>query len=126
MDTQNNASNVEQVVPQNENKVPENAKGGKMLFVILSYLGPLVVVSFLIKKEDPFIKFHIKQGLVLLSIEIILCILGSMLMMESLWPLYKIINLALFVLIVIGIVNVVQDKQKELPFVGKFSEYFPV
>jgi uncharacterized membrane protein len=113
MDTQNNVK---------QEQTP--AKNDKTLFGVLSYIGPLVIISLLVKKVDPFIKFHIKQGLVLLSIEIILYILGYMLW--SLWPLYNLLNLVLLILSIIGIMNVVQNKEKELPLVGGLASYFPV
>src|SRR5947209_7437510 len=38
---------------------------------ILAYLGILLLVPYLMAKNDPFVKFHLKQGLVLLILEII-------------------------------------------------------
>jgi|SRR6185436_16634199 len=95
----------------------------KTLMGILCYLGPLVIISYLVAKEDPFVKFHIKQGLVLFVIDVILWALMPMFM----WPLYtlvRLINLALLVLAIIGIVNVVQKKQTPLPVIGGLSRYF--
>lgn len=89
---------------------------------IIAYIGPLVVISYLVSKDDPFVKFHIKQGLVLLVINIAAWLVASMF-----WPLYILypfVNLAILLLVVIGIVNVVNDREKELPIVGKFSKYF--
>jgi len=108
----------------NNNVEQHPAKNDRVLFGVLSYLGPLVIVSLLVKKNDPFIKFHIKQGLVLLSIEVIVWVLSSM--MWSLWPLLNIINLAVLVLSIVGIVNVVQGKENKLPLVGDFAHYFHV
>jgi uncharacterized membrane protein len=113
-----------------ENKVEapvpaKDTKGNNKLFGVLAYLGPLVIVSYLVKKDDSFVKFHIKQGLILLAIQIILWVVGSMLM-PSLWQLYRLVDLAVVILAIIGIVNVIQDKEKELPLVGKFSEYFSI
>lgn len=104
---------------------PAQVSGGeKNIFMgILSYLGPLVIISYLTSKDDPFVKFHVKQGLVLLVIEVAIWFL-SMLLMYSLWPLIKILNLATVVLAIIGIVNVVNGKEKELPVVGKYSSRF--
>ena len=48
---------------------------------ILCYLGPLVLVPFLTKKEDPFVAFHVKQGLVLFALEVILWLISSYLYM---------------------------------------------
>lgn len=86
---------------------------------VLSYLGPLVIIPFLIEKNDPFVKFHIKQGVVLLMIEIILWL--GMNILPLMIPVYGILQLGVFILIIIGIINVVQNKEKELPIVGSFA-----
>lgn len=98
------------------------------LMGVLSYLGPLVIISFIVAKDDPFVKFHIKQGLVLFVIEIALWVLTSFFFMAmyQFWMIYNLINLALIVFTVIGIVNVVQGKEKELPFLGQFAKHFPI
>lgn len=95
------------------------------LMGVFAYLGPLIVVSFLVAKDDPFVKFHIKQGLVLVCIEIILSFLmpGNM-MMWSFWSFYGLIKFMIGVLIVLGIINVVQKKERELPFIGSLASYF--
>lgn len=92
-----------------------------MVMGILAYIGPLVILSFLLAKDDPFVKFHIKQGAVLFVIEIAAWVISMMI-----WPLaifMTIVNLGVFVLAILGIVNVVKGVEKELPIVGKFSKY---
>ena len=96
-----------------------------ILMAILSYLGPLVIVSYLTAKEDPFVRFHIKQGLVLFVIEAAVWVVGSMLMYQF-WMFVNIINLGTLVLSIVGIVNAVQGQEKELPLVGQFSKHFPI
>jgi uncharacterized membrane protein len=39
------------------------------------------------------------------------------------WFLMNIVQLALLILSIVGIVNVVQKKEKELPFVGSFAKH---
>ncbi len=85
----------------------------------LSYLGPLVVIPYLIKKENPFVMFHIKQGLLLLIPYLVLWLVGGM--MYSLMGVFDIIKLILVVFSVIGVVNATQSKEKELPLIGKFA-----
>ena len=101
----------------------EHVSDNKKLFGILSYLGPLVIIPLLLEKNNHFIKFHMKQGLVLLIIEIILSIFGGM-RWSMLSPIYDIIHLALLILIILGIINVIQEKEKELPIVGGLARYF--
>jgi len=92
----------------------------------LAYLGPLIIVSYLVAKDNPFVKFHIKQGLVLFIAEVILWILSSYfwVMFYQFWMLYQLINLGILVLIVLGIINVVQGKEAELPLVGSLAKNF--
>ncbi len=110
--------------PVQNNQPPLNAENNRTLMGILSYLGPLVIVALILGKHDPFVKFHTKQGLVVLSLEVIVWILSSI--MWPLWMLFNIINLAAIILSIIGIVNVVQGKEKELPLVGGLARHFPV
>jgi uncharacterized membrane protein len=99
-----------------------NAGGGKnTLMAILAYVGPFILVSYLTAKDDPFVKFHIKQGLVLVVIELIVWILIRM--FWTLWPL-QIVNLLVLVLSILGIINAAQGKEKALPVVGGYSEHF--
>ena len=91
---------------------------------ILSYIGPLVIVSYLSAKDDPFVKFHIKQGFVLLAIEVAVWVLGAL--WWPFWPLWNLINLATLILSIIGIVHASKGVEKELPWVGKWSKNVPI
>ncbi len=104
--------------PQMHQPKPEH----KTLMGVLAYLGILIIIPFLMAKDDPFVKFHIKQGLLLVIVEISIWILGSM--MWQLWMLLNLVNLAALVLAIVGIVNVIQGNQKELPLIGSFSKHF--
>lgn len=101
-----------------------NADNNNVIMGVLAYLGPLVAVSYFIAKDNPFVKFHIKQGLVLFVIEVAVWFVGMMLW--QLWMLLNLINLAVLILAIIGIVNVTQGKEKELPVIGGYSRYFKI
>ena len=92
------------------------------VMAILAYIGPLVIISYLVAKDDPFVKFHIKQGLILLTIDVVLWVFGTF--FWSLWMLWKFVDLALLVLAVIGMVNAANHREKELPLVGSFAHNF--
>lgn len=113
MDSQNQAP-----VTQNQPTAPEK----NLFLAICAYIGPLVILSFLFGKENAFVKFHTKQGLVLFSIEVILWLFGTM--FYSVWGLVHLVNLFIFVLSIVGIVNVVGKKEKELPLIGHLSKNF--
>lgn len=121
--TQNNPTPM-QPKPAQNNQPAQNPANNRTLMGILAYLGPLVIVALILGKHDPFVKFHVKQGLVVLCLEAIVWILSSI--MWPLWMLLSLINLAAIILSVVGIVNVVQGKEKELPLVGSLARHFPV
>lgn len=114
--------------PTNNNTPANNpanlAEKNNMVMAILAYIGPLVIVSFLVAKNDPFVKFHIKQGLVLLVIEVAVWILGMIFYMF--WPILNLVNFATFIFAIVGIIRVTQGKEMQLPLVGKYSSYFKI
>jgi len=116
MDTNNN-----QPVSAGQSPIKGPNINNNTLFGVLAYLGPLVLVSFYLGKDSPFVKFHVKQGAVVFSLEIIVWLLSSM---WSLWMIINLLNLVTLVLSIIGIINVVQKKEIPLPAVGGFSKYF--
>lgn len=118
MDTGN-----EQSAPQEEKKTPETADN-KTLMSILAYLGPLVFVSYFFAKEQPFVKFHIGQGMVLFVIEAAAWVVGML--FWGLFFIVKLIHFAALIFSAIGIVHVLQGKEAELPLIGKYSKYFPL
>ncbi len=95
-----------------------------VVMAVLAYLGLLVLIPLLVSKDDSFVKFHIKQGLVLLVIEAASWILPSIFF--PLFFIFMIIRLVVFILAIIGIIHAVKGEQKELPIVGSFSSYFPI
>jgi len=107
-----------------ENTDQKGSMSSNTLMGILSYIGPLVIISYLAAKDDPFVKFHIRQGLVLLVIEVVVWILGMILW--PLWFLLNVINIVVLVLAIIGIVNVTKNQQKNLPLVGSYARYFNI
>ncbi|HOX21769.1 MAG TPA: hypothetical protein PKZ02_02235 [Candidatus Paceibacterota bacterium] len=80
-------------------------------------------------KKDPYVKYHVKQGLALLVLGVIVWIINSIL--YQIFPYYSwyiarmiswILNLGVFVLFVIGVMNALGNKEKPLPLIGKFAE----
>ncbi|MDB5244476.1 MAG: hypothetical protein JWN18_346 [Parcubacteria group bacterium] len=98
------------------------------LMAALAYLGILVIIPYLAAKDDSFVKFHIKQGLVLLVIEAVVWVLGTIFWGYGMmfWALIRIINLGTLIISIIGIVNAVQGNEKELPLVGQYGRNFNI
>ena len=96
---------------------------------ILGYLSWLVIVPIFAAPKSKFARFHANQGLVLAITEIawwiVQGILTSILYSIS-WRLgfissiLSLVNIAFLILTIIGIVNAVNGRAKELPIIGKF------
>ncbi len=102
-----------------------NSADNKNLMAILAYIGPLVIVSYLSAKDDSFVKYHIKQGLVLFGLEIAVPLLMSIVSWQF-YMLWNIWNLATIVLSVLGIINVTHGREKELPLIGSFAKMIKI
>jgi uncharacterized membrane protein len=121
-------------MPPQPNQVPPAApvppvapqpagQSNNTLMAILSYLGILIIVPFLTDaKNDPFVKFHIKQGLVLIISWVVGMFIGVIPVLGwILAPLFTIFNV---VCLIIGIINASSGKQKELPLIGTIAKNF--
>ena len=95
-------------------------KQGKVC-AILSYLLIGVIWYFADEKmgKNSFVKFHVKQALVLLILSLGGMILMNMLFLFWLIPLY---NIVVLVFAVIGIINANNGEKKELPLIGQFAK----
>lgn len=105
----------------------QNNRDNKLM-AALAYLGILVAVPFFMEKKSEFVRYHVGQGMTLIVLEIVYGIAYQFLMVTVLlvsWRLYFIVRIvgcvAFFfpVLAVVGIINVVNGNEKELPVIGK-------
>jgi len=97
---------------------------------VLSYFGLLVLIPLLAVKDSRFARFHANQGLVLFLCEvglvIVLSILQAILLAIS-WRLGFLVTILwllmipLAVVAIIGILNAINGKAKELPVIGKIK-----
>jgi uncharacterized membrane protein len=105
-----------------------DAIGDGKLYAILGYILPFLfflpmVIDSL--KGNAFARFHANQQLILLILWIgVQFVLGNVLYMVlgmGAYALMPILNLAILVLAIMGIVHAAQGQMKELPVVGKFK-----
>lgn len=96
---------------------PADASANKVMS-ILAYLGILVLIPLFAAKESKFSRFHVNQGLILLLISVVLFVVGKII--PSLNAIIWILNIGVFVLAIMGIINAAKGEAKELPLVGKF------
>lgn len=104
---------------------PTGSKGKNVGMAVICYLGILVLIPLLTDaKNDSFVKFHIKQGLVLLILEVIVSIFWVIPVLG--WILGAIGSAILLVLTIMGIVNSASGKEEKLPLVGQYAENFKI
>lgn len=91
---------------------------------ILSYLGFLCLIPYFTEKENKFVIYHAKQGLNLFICEVIVALAIS-LVSTILWRigslLGDILGIVAFAFSVLGIINVLNGKAKELPLINKIK-----
>ena len=110
------------------NKPATSANSNDTLMGVLAYLGFLVLIPIFAAKDSKFARFHANQGLILCILGLIwwvlLMIIGNMPYMAILAFIYRLLEfgggILLFILMVLGIINVAKGEEKELPVIGKF------
>lgn len=107
------------------------------VMAILSYFGILVFIPIFAAKDSKFARYHANQGLTLFIalfgwwiVDYILTMLLRSLLWRGLglWEIYSLCGMVLnlvyivfTVLAVIGIINALNGKAKELPVIGKYK-----
>ena len=97
------------------------------IFAALSYISLLFIIPWIIKKEDEFVMYHVKQGVALFLAEaivwIILWFLETLLItifsfgaLTLISVLYKLAWLFFAALSIIGIYYAIKGKKKSLPW----------
>lgn len=103
----------------NDNKTTKT-KGKNIGMAVVAYI--LFFIPFFTKsKDDPFVKYHVKQGLILFIVSFIAMIISRMPIIGLFFWLF---NIAIFIWLILGIMNAAQGKEKPLPFIGQFAEKF--
>ncbi len=106
--------------PQQGAHSPQTPKHNTLMAVLayILFFIPLLTDA----KNDPFVKFHVKQGLILF----IACLASGIIVRMPVigWMLMVPLNLFLFILWIIGVLNALGGKQKHLPLIGQYGDKF--
>lgn len=92
------------------------------LIAALSYLGILVLIPLLfVGKDDPFVKFHARQGLVILLAYIITAIAVSWIPVlgNLVWLIIAIAN-------IVALVQALMGKWWKIPVIGDLAAKFKI
>ncbi len=82
------------------------------------FLIPLLTES----KDDPFVKFHLKQAITLVIFSVSAWIVSSVVPVIGWFIIGPVTSLLFLVFWVMGVVNAINKQQKELPLIGKYAE----
>jgi uncharacterized membrane protein len=99
-------------------KVPGTVNNN--LYAILSYLWIFCLIPVLMKKDDEFVRFHAKQGLVLFILEMAVAIIGIIPLLGSF--IYVLGILICVILSIIGIIQVLMGNKWKIPVVNEWAE----
>ena len=97
-----------------------SSSSNDMWMGILSYLGVLALIPYLVKDQTEFVHSHAVRGMNLLLLEVIAWIAVGIFSWVPVLNdiLSSLVGLASFVLSLIGIINVANHDNKDLPFIG--------
>ncbi len=101
---------------------PADIEANKVLS-LLSYLGILWLIPLLAAPNSRFARFHTNQGLILWIANLIVGVAGGLLAIIPIlgWLVALALSIIMLVLMIIGIVNAVQGRAKQLPIIGKYT-----
>ena len=89
------------------------------LYNILAYVGLLFLVGLIAAPNEPDVKFHVNQGLVLFLLEVAIGIISIIPILG--WIIGFVGSIFCLVLAIMGIINASKGIQKELPLIGKIQ-----
>ncbi len=90
------------------------------VWAMLSYLGPFCLWSAMKSKEDEFVRFHAKQGIVLFIIELVVWSLSAIPLIGAFFVIIG--KLFLGLAMVFGIIGALSGEEQSLPIIGLLAE----
>ena len=118
MDEENKSSAENTTVESQPAK--ENLNGTVKAMSALAYLWILFFLPLVVCPDSKFGRYHANQGLVLLLTTIVANVIGAVLRLIPTvgWILQLVLNVAMVVLMIFGIVNACNGETKPLPIIG--------
>lgn len=104
------------------------------LFAALSWWGFLGIIFLFVKKDDPFVQHHAKQGTVLfalwVAVSVVLCVLSVVIGMIPvlgviscvITPLIGVVGLGALAVSIIGTIKAVNLELWECPVIGEWAK----
>lgn len=108
---------------KDQSQKSEMPKGKNTAMAAIAYIVffiPLLAED----RNDPFMKFHIKQGMVLFIAWVIVGILSMVPLIGGLFS--GLAMLVILILMIIGIAGALKGEEKLLPVIGKYAKNFNI
>lgn len=115
----NMAGEINQPAGENKSTPAKGKNTGMAILAYIIFFIPLLTDA----KKDSFVKYHVKQGLVIFIGWVVVAVLG-MFLPWGFWWLERLLDLGLFILMIMGIIAASKGEQKPLPIIGKIGEGF--
>lgn len=90
----------------------------------IGYVFILCFIPLLMAKDSAFAQYHAKQGLVLFIVEIVIMIISNILVFIPVlgWFVMMVLNLAVVILSIIGILKALEGEMWEMPVLGQYAK----
>jgi uncharacterized membrane protein len=109
------------------NQTSQTAQSGQSKNITMAIVAYIVFFVPLLTeyKNDPFVRYHVRQGFALFICGIAISILGSILPWFLYW-ITSLLGLTMLILFIMGIINASKGEEKPLPLIGKFAEQLKI
>jgi uncharacterized membrane protein len=107
------------------------ASGGsdRTLMIVLSYIGILSLIPYLMKKDDPEVYWHAKNGFALFLVEVVWIVIRIVFVFVripflgcGMWAISCVISLGFLVLSILCIMKGINGQRFRIPFITDFAE----
>lgn len=90
------------------------------VMAVFAYLVCLCIVPLVVSKDSPYVRYHVNQGMVLLGCWVV-CFVFSITPIGIIRFISYPLQLGLFLLMVLGVINAATGKMAPLPLIGGIS-----
>lgn len=107
-------------MPKNNNKKQDDSKLFAFLGILLTVIG--FIIAYATKKEDKYVMFYAKQGLVLFIASVIIWVVAMIPIVGGIisWIAW----IGWIILWVIGMIYSLSGQMKDIPIIGEFAAKF--
>lgn len=88
------------------------------VMAVLAYIGILFLIPLFLAKDSKFARFHVNQGILNFIFSFILGLLTNI---PFIGFVFWILSIVPTIFMILGIVNAVKGRAKELPIIGKYT-----